>query len=187
MATQRFRTHLTLMGRGDPVVAAARRDTDAALALAPLPFPTAAAFTRDELCDVATRRGLLERLELVAGIAPTAPLSFVVVKVYGLAELNEQRGREAGNEVLRGIADELRGLTRPTDLVGRLTGTTFAVVLQGTGATAAAAVQARLQHRVSQLPVVSHPIEVAVSAATGIGLNADTLPLAAMDSFEDCG
>lgn len=71
--------------------------------------------------------------------------------------------------------------------MGRMTTTTFGLVLQGTGATATAAVQARLQHRLCHLPVVSPPVEIAVGAATGIGLNAETLPLAAMDSFEDCG
>lgn len=185
MATSRFPAYLTLMVGPDTFSNGARCTTRAGSG--PIPFPTPPLFARDELCEVASRRGLLDRLELVAGIAPTAPLSFVVVKVYGLGELNADFGRSAGDEALRTIADELRTLTRPTDVVGRMTATTFGVVLQGTGATAAAAVQARLQHRLCQLAVVSHPIEIGVSAATGIGLNAETLPLAAMDSFEDCG
>ena len=153
----------------------------------PIPFPTAAAFTRDSLCDVASQRGLLDRLELVGEIAPTAPLSFVVIKIDGLPALNEIAGWEAGDSVLCSIADEVRSITRPTDLVGRLSGTTFGLVLQGTGATAAAAVQARLNFRLSRLPVLTPPLGIRVSAATGTGMNANILPVAAMDSFEDAG
>jgi diguanylate cyclase (GGDEF)-like protein len=181
MPIPRFPAYLTLVASAERTLIGDQVEVGA-----PIPFP-ATAFVRDGLCDVATRRGLLERLDLVGRIAPTAPLSFVVVKVYGLAELNDRAGRKAGDETLRTIANELGALTRPTDLVGRLTATAFGVVLQGTGATAAGAVQARLQHRLSQLSVATRPIEVAVSAATGTGLNAETLPLAAMDSFEDCG
>jgi len=153
----------------------------------PIPFPTAAAFTRDSLCDVASQRGLLDRLELVGEIAPTAPLSFVAIKVDGLPELNEIAGWDAGDSVLCAIADEVRSITRPTDLVGRLSGTTFGIVLQGSGATAAAAVQARLHFRLGRLPVMTPPLGVRVSAATGTGVNAGLLSIAAVDSFEDAG
>jgi hypothetical protein len=60
-------------------------------------------------------------------------------------------------------------------------------VLQGTGATAAAAVQARLNFRLSRLPVMMPPLGVRVSAATGAGVNAGLLPVAATDSFEHAG
>jgi diguanylate cyclase (GGDEF)-like protein len=153
----------------------------------PIPFPTAAAFTRDSLCDVASQRGVLDRLALVGDIAPNAPLSFVVVKLDGLAELNTSAGREAGDVALCAIADEVRSITRPTDLVGRFSGTTFGIVLQGAGATAAAAVQARLNFRLSRLPVMSPPLAVRVSAATGTGVNSAVLPAAALDSFAEAG
>lgn len=91
MATSHFPAYLTLMVRTDALGTGERAER------ALIPFPTAAAFTRDDLCDVAMRRGVLDRLELVAGIAPTAPLSFVVVKVYGLGQLNAECGRLAGD------------------------------------------------------------------------------------------
>ncbi len=176
MAMSRFPGYLALL----PDIAE-RRAVDGE----PIPFPTAAAFTRDELCNVASQRGLLDRLELVGGIAPSAPLSFVVVKVDGMRELNAVCGREAGDTVLCAIADEIHSITRPTDLVGRLSGTAFGVVLQGAGATAAAAVQARLAYRLGRLPQVIGSVDVRVSAATGIGCQFGLLPVAAMDSFED--
>jgi len=178
--------YLTLVGPSRAVVGLPERRYEPAPSDHPIPFPTAAAFTRDTLCDVASRRGLLDRLELVGRIAPTAPLSFIVIQVDGLAELNELAGRDAGDTALRAVADEARSMTRATDLVGHLTGSAFGIVLQGTGATAAAAVAARLGFHLAQLAVMSAPVAVRVSAATGTGVNAETLPLAAMDSFLHC-
>lgn len=72
--------------------------------------------------------------------------------------------------------------------MGRFTGASFGIVLQGTGATAAAAVAARLGWRLNQLVAgFRAPVQVAVYAATGTGLNAETLPVAAIETCEDCG
>lgn len=122
---------------------------------------------------------------MVAALAPTAPLSLVVVKVDGLSELNREFGWNAGSESLRLIACEVSNVVRATDMAGRLTGTTFGIVLQGSGATAAGAVAARLSYRVNRILPASQPVSVRVSAASGTGANADVLAIAAMESFEN--
>jgi diguanylate cyclase (GGDEF)-like protein len=146
-------------------------------------FPGASSQARDPLCDVAARQGLLERLELVGSLAPSAPLSFIVAKIHGLDELNRTRGFAAGDAALKGIAATISRYTRATDLVGRFTGSSFGVVLQGTGATGAAAVAARLSHYIAELSCIGGPVSVTVAAATGRGLNAEVLPMAAIDSL----
>ena len=132
----------------------------------------------DGATGVVTRTALLARLEEMGELAPTAPLSFVVVKVSGLAQ--------AGEDALQPIAARVRELIRATDVVGRLTGTTFGVALQGTGATAAGAVAARLTHHLNRISELHPAVCITVSAATGTGLNAEVLPAAAMDSYEPC-
>jgi hypothetical protein len=52
--------------------------------------------------------------------------------------------------------------------------------------TAAAAVAARLTHHLNRLEELHPAVCVTVSAATGTGLNAETLPIAAMETFEPC-
>ena len=182
MSAPRASSYLTLVGRGSRP----RRSAEAPLA-EPIPFPTAGAATRDADCDVASRRGLLARLELVGSIAPAAPLSLVVVRLAGLETLRTASGHEQAIHALRAVADELRTITRPTDLVGRLDDYSFAIVLQGAGATAAAAVAARIGHRLAQLAISRAPLAVNVAAATGTGRNFDTLTVAALDSLPDCG
>jgi len=129
----------------------------------------------------------MDRLEMIGSLAPGCPLSFLVVKVSGMHGINAADGVRAGDDVLRTVAWGIRDLTRATDVVGRLTGASFGIVLQGTGATAAAAVAARMTHHLNQLTSRSRPVQAVVSAATGRGINADTLPLAAIDSLGDCG
>lgn len=185
MAIARYPAHLTLVGSSWNPAAADRVHTyDATVETPHIPSATPA---QDPLCGVATNQALFDRLEVVARIAPSAPLSFVVVKVHGLAELNATQGHAAGDSSLQAVAREICQLIRPTDLVGRLTGSVFGIVLQGTGATAAAAVAARLGYHLAKSTAAIPPASVQVSASTGTGVNADMLPIAAMDPFDDCG
>jgi diguanylate cyclase (GGDEF)-like protein len=121
----------------------------------------------------------LDQLETMGQLAPNAPLSFLVVKVAGLRHTD-------GDSQLRHVAARVRELVRATDTIGRLTGTAFGVALQGTGVTAAGAVAARLTHHLNRMEELHPAVCVTVSAATGTGVNAETLPIAAMETFEPC-
>lgn len=167
MATQQFPTYLRLLG---PTIT-----------LSPFRSGTAVEANReiDPATGLATRQALLDRLETLGELAPNAPLSFLVVKTSG-------RGRGDSDAVLRTVAARINELTRSTDMVGRLTGTSFGVVLQGTGVVAAGAVAARLTHHLNRLAELSPSVCITVSAATGVGLNAEMLPIAAMDTCAPC-
>ena len=127
---------------------------------------------------------LLERLTTVGEVAPRAPLSFLVVRAEGV-------GREemaTGSALMASLAARLLSLTKATDTVGWFAEGAFGIVLQGTGATAAGAVAARLTQHLGALAELIEPgATVRVSAATGVGLNARTLPAAAATTFGDCG
>lgn len=137
------------------------------------------------LWGVPGKLALLERLAVIGELAPDAPLSFVVVKVEGGVHPVDDE-RELPETLLHEVASRIRSLTRATDMMGRLSESSFGLVLQGTGATAAGAVAARLSHHLNQLTAGMPCTEVRVSAATGRGLNAGVLPSAAMESFEEC-
>jgi diguanylate cyclase (GGDEF)-like protein len=154
-------------------------ETNDARAIAPARFERSV--DQDRLCGVATRHALIERLETLSALSPNAPLSFVLIKVHGLADTNRLEGFQAGDAVLKDVATTVKALVRATDMIGRFTSSSFGVVLQGAGATAAGAVAARFDHHLN----FSGPnrVTIAVSVATGRGLNATALPLAAVDSL----
>lgn len=131
----------------------------------------------DPGCGVATRRALLERLETVGTLAPAAPLSFVLVHVAGIDSAGGN-----GPSLLAAAARTVVELTRPVDMVGRLTDDAFGIVLQGTGATGAAAVAARLAHHLNLGVLAGTSCHAIAAAATGTGRNHNALPSAVLDS-----
>ena len=172
MALSRFPSHLTLVAP--------------ALALRPLaPDPTRIhperlpAAELDPETGIVTRHAMLERLEVMGELALTAPLSFLVIHIDGPWRTDGTDGPPVA-----AVAGRVRELTRPIDCLGRLRADCLGVILQGTGVTAAGAVAARLSHHLNRIPEVSPHFTVSVSAATGTGRNARTLPSAAMDAFE---
>ena len=138
---------------------------------------------REERRHVSHPGALRRRLTLMGSLAPQAPLSFVMVKLYGLDSLSE----DARESALSAISNRVLTLTRATDAVGRYASDRLGIVLQGTGASAASAVAARLQFHLDQLAETLPSVSVVVSVATGHGFNANALPVAAMDSLLDAG
>ena len=133
---------------------------------------------------VATREALLQRLEIVGALSPDAPLSFLVVHVYGMGMLDDP---DDATRALDAITRFIVGEIGPLDLAGRFSASSFGVILQGKGARATAALSAKLQYNINRLPEVQHPIRVDVYAATGTGSNASVLPTAAGDSLPEIG
>jgi len=165
MALSTFPSYLRLIS-GKPREANARAQIT--------PFPKASA-----TAPISTEGELLERLETIGELAPTAPLSFLVVKVQGVNEANAQ-------DTLETVGGRIRSLARCTDAVGRVGAAAFGIVLQGSGVAAAGAVAARLTHHLNRIAELQPSVCITVTAATGKGMNALALPVAAMDNTEDC-
>lgn len=163
MTANRFPTNLRLLGPSIKLV------PDAVANVIALPSRR----------KMATRDELLESLETIGDLAPQAPLSFLVVKVVGACHGDHE-------DQLRRISNRVTDLVRGTDLVGRMHGHVFGIVLQGTGVVAAGAVAARMTHHLNRIAELSPSLCITVSAATGTGLNAGTLAVAAMETCEPC-
>jgi diguanylate cyclase (GGDEF)-like protein len=57
------------------------------------------------------------------------PLVFLLVDIQGFRAINNERGRLGGDGVLKTVAAAIQGSTRGTDVVGRLGGDEFGIVL----------------------------------------------------------
>lgn len=124
--------------------------------------------TTDDLTGVANRRKIMSVLKAELGRAKRhgAPVSLIAVDADFFKRINDTHGHDVGDEALRHLAEVLRRQVREVDLVGRLGGEEFAVVLPETGLDEACHVAERLRQAVARTPLVhgGHVIPMTMSA-----------------------
>jgi diguanylate cyclase (GGDEF)-like protein/putative nucleotidyltransferase with HDIG domain len=91
----------------------------------------AEAQTHDLLTGLPNLGHLLERFdaELERSRRSGAALAVVICDVNGLKAINSRYGYESGDQLLKELADGLRGMFREYDLVARIGGDEFAIVI----------------------------------------------------------
>ncbi|GAB3089829.1 sensor domain-containing diguanylate cyclase [Lysobacter terrae] len=109
--------------------------------------------TTDELTGVRNRRSLLEtaRQEFTRANRYQHPLSVLMLDIDHFKSINDRYGHDVGDKVLRAVADACRRELRDSDVLGRLGGEEFGVVLPNTSRDGAMAVAERLRVRIDAL------------------------------------
>lgn len=87
----------------------------------------------DQLTDLPNRRALLEilRRDEDRTRRERQPLGVAIADLDHFKKINDLYGHQAGDRVLRHVADALRGIVRGGDVVGRWGGEEFLLVLPG--------------------------------------------------------
>jgi diguanylate cyclase (GGDEF)-like protein len=135
---------------------------------------------RDPLTGLHNRRHLDRELDAAVaagGADPVAvPVSVLAVDVDHFKSVNDRWGHAAGDAVLCSVADELRAAARAEDVVARVGGEEFVLVLAGADAGAAAAraeeLRARCAALVLDVPGGSTALTVSIGVAVA-GLPGD--------------
>ena len=127
----------------------------------------------DELTGVPNRRHLFQVLDdyFLFGQEPGEDhrLAFLFVDLDHFKEINDSFGHPAGDELLRQLASRLSSSLRETDLIARIGGDEFAVVLIGAGSRYAEEVAQRVTDCLREpflLEVVSTTIGASIGIAT---------------------
>lgn len=86
---------------------------------------------RDPLTGLFNRRYLEETMEreLARSVRQAKPLSVVALDADYFKKFNDQFGHDAGDKVLKEIAEQMRQVVRPSDLACRLGGEEFLLVM----------------------------------------------------------
>jgi diguanylate cyclase (GGDEF)-like protein len=87
----------------------------------------------DPLTELPNRALILDRAEQMIARASRQrhPCAALFIDLDGFKEINDTRGHEAGDRVLRTVAERLRAAVRDSDTVGRLGGDEFVVLVDG--------------------------------------------------------
>jgi diguanylate cyclase (GGDEF)-like protein len=107
----------------------------------------------DALTELPNRRSAVERLEQEWALAQRGErkLSCMMVDIDHFKAINDKLGHQAGDEVLKSVAQALRHSARTQDLVCRYGGEEFVVICPDTDLKAAAQCAERLRQKVSEL------------------------------------
>ncbi|HTQ33949.1 MAG TPA: GGDEF domain-containing protein [Stellaceae bacterium] len=124
----------------------------------------------DSLAPIANRRAFVRELgRMIAFTRRYGPPSSVIYfDVNGMKQINDTHGHPAGDAALRHVADVLRKNVRESDIVGRLGGDEFGVILAQTSQDQASAKATALAQAISAAPFLWGRTPITVSAAYGV-------------------
>ena len=126
--------------------------------------------TTDELTGLTNRRCFFERAdqEVARAYRYQRPTVIAMLDVDHFKEVNDQYGHVVGDEVLRIVARMLRDNVRSHDVVGRVGGEEFAIVMPETQLEEGRELCERLRRAVAAKVVVTHGHEVSVTVSIGL-------------------
>jgi diguanylate cyclase (GGDEF)-like protein len=106
----------------------------------------------------------------------------LLVDLDGLKGINDSLGHSAGDAALSAVADTLVEVTRPQDVVVRMGGDEFLVVLPGLDAASGVRVGERIVRHLASMPLPSPWESLSVSASIGVAeAEPNQIPLAQLD------
>ena len=125
----------------------------------------------DELTALPNRRSLNARL--AAALEEGEPTALLLLDLDRFKEVNDVLGHHYGDQLLCAVGSRFRGLTRPDDLLARIGGDEFAVLLHPlNGIDQAIAVAERFGHSLAE-PFSINDTPLYVEASIGIALFPD--------------
>lgn len=125
----------------------------------------------DPLTGLANRRHLFDQLESEFARAQRyrRPFSLLYIDLDGFKEINDQFGHLFGDEILRGSARSMQAVLRTTDLLARIGGDEFAVLLPETNLVGAKSVAVKLRKALAAYGNQLSPSMPELTLSVGVG------------------
>jgi len=123
----------------------------------------------DELTGVLGRRAVLDALDRRVRDTPGLPFALLALDLDRFKGVNDTLGHLAGDALLRSVGKRLRGCIRRPDLVGRIGGDEFAILLPHSTSEAATGLAERLVALMGR-PFLIEGHSVVIGASVGIAV-----------------
>ena len=127
---------------------------------------------QDSLIDLPNRRGFLRELErLIARVSRyDAKAAMLFVDVDGLKTINDSCGHLAGDQALIHVAELLASGVRKSDVVARIGGDEFGILLENADEPSAHETAARLIDMIADCEFLHEGEALPLSVAIGVGM-----------------
>ena len=127
---------------------------------------------RDSLIDLPNRRGFMRELERLIARVDRYGVNgaMLFVDLDGLKMINDTFGHRAGDEALIQVANLLASGVRHSDVVARIGGDEFGILLENSDEDAAHETASRLVNQISDCDFMHDGEPLPLSVAIGVGM-----------------
>ena len=131
----------------------------------------------DHLTGLSNRRAFFEAadLELLRRKIALRPVSLIMLDADHFKAINDQYGHPAGDAVLCHLAATMKSVCRQVDVLARIGGEEFAVILPSVDLADAMAVAERLRAQVQRIPAIYEQHVIAYTISIGVAAMDDSL------------
>jgi two-component system cell cycle response regulator len=123
---------------------------------------------RDGLTKLFNRRVFDETLAQKVNCQDTCPVSLLLIDLDNFKKVNDNFGHQAGDQVLKTVARNLKECCRGQDLVTRFGGEEFAIILSQTQATVAHVIAQRIRSRLAGDVYTFDGTQIRMTASIGL-------------------
>ena len=136
----------------------------------------------DGLTGTMTRRAWVEAAtkEISRGQRHDTPASIILFDIDHFKKVNDVHGHPAGDLVLQTLSQRCFGILRDSELMGRIGGEEFAIILPATDAEGALALAERMRAQFAETPVDIDGTALSVTASFGVCSLSSGIPDAAV-------
>jgi diguanylate cyclase (GGDEF)-like protein len=140
--------------------------------------------TEDPLTRLLNRRGMENALHVSLAHSSRHQLetSAIMVDIDGFSEVNNNFGPDVGDQVIRQIAQHLQRMSRASDVVARIGGEEFLLVLSHTSLHDARALAERMRGAIAERPLVVNRQRIAITVSIGVASTVGEVDLDALSA-----
>jgi len=130
----------------------------------------------DSLTGALSRAAFLQHAEkeFIRAKRYNRPLSVIMIDIDHFKQVNDLYGHAAGDHVLQIFVEAIEEEIRSTDILGRVGGEEFTLLLPDTPIRAASYLAERVRERISKYPYIAGKKLIEVTASLGVTVLTDT-------------